>query len=360
MSKMYTRVFLLGVMMLSCSFLTQPPTAPPALIPETGGTPPEFPSPLPSATPSRLPPNTPTSTPTQKPETGLTFVPVDITNACTLFSISELAELFSNPPEPTSQSATVDGDTSSACTYESNDVYIQVMLMPFPYDNEFNDLIEQIRDTPDFTQFSVAEANIYQTLWPTDQNTTHQALAAVILKGDLAIQIVGMSRYYQYDRMRESLLLGKIAKRLPLIRSDRAPCSLLTVDELWTIIPDPPAPLHELDSVYGYEVSVCKYINDEFNLELSLSSETGFADMLKSDAEEFMEASMLLSHFTSPLGADIYYYGESREDGYPSDGFSGTVIKNNIGIRIIGMGSAYQYNADREATLLNTIAGRLP
>jgi hypothetical protein len=231
--------------------------------------------------------------------------------------------------------------------------------MSFPDYSEFNDVMNNIKATSDFAQFSVSETNIYQTLWPTNQSESGQALAAIILKGGLEVQIIGTSKSYKYDRVRESLFLTRIAERLPLIKSERTPCALITVDELWTIRPDPPAPNNELNTDEGYPVSVCKFIDDTMEFTISMATNPDLVRRLTEDMEQGMSTTDLLTHF-SASDANIYQLGGRLDESKAGDVFHAVILKENISVQITGSGSSYLYDPEREALLLEAIAGRLP
>jgi hypothetical protein len=236
---------------------------------------------------------------------------------------------------------------------------IEISIGSLPDYIEFNDVMNNIKETPDFTQFSISESNIYQTLWPANQFASGQALVAIILKGGLEVQIIGTSSSYKYDKERESLFLTRIAERLPYIKSARVPCALVLVDELKIRFPNLSGPNNELGTNDNYPVSICKYANDDMEFRVYMAASDDYARHLTDEAEYAISVSNLFTHF-STSGAEIYYFGGSNEDNKPGEFFAAMIVKGNVGIRVQGMGYSYQYSAEREKLLLEAIAARLP
>ncbi|CAG0982212.1 hypothetical protein ANAEL_01812 [Anaerolineales bacterium] len=345
------------IILLACNILTPASGPPPTRLPE------EFIKDTPASTspvPVQVSPAVPKPAKTAPPSTKGSPVPIDLTDACTLVSLDELSVLFSDLPTPSVRKAqTEEGDWGSICYFEDNNVRIEIWLLTAPDYTEFNDVMENMQSTPDFVQFSVADTNIYQTLWPARESGGGKYLAAVILKGDIEVQVFGMSRSYKYDRDRESLFLLQIAKRLPAIKSARTPCSLVTVNELSALFPNPPAPQNDQDTEDGYPVAVCKFKNDAMELTISISKDPAYALQLSGDMKTLTGLVGYVSSYSTP-GMDIYQMGGQIDESRAEDVFHALIVKDNVSIQLAANGMAYRYDAGRELRFLQAIAGRLP
>ena len=72
-----------------------------------------------------------------------------------------------------------------------------------------------------------------------------------------------------------------------------------------------------------------------------------------------MNETSLVTHFTAS-DAEVYEIGGRFDESQAGDGFYAAIIKNDVTIEVKGRGKSYRYDAEREAQLLNAIAGRLP
>lgn len=281
-----------------------------------------------------------------------------ITNACLMVQMNEVAALFPNPPAPSNEFKTQDEGSTSTCSIIDGKTYLTLAVMTNPEYIRFNSIIDKIKVTDGFTQFSVSEANIYQTRWPTQDFKSGNALAAIIMKGNLAVEISGASDSYQYDSTRESQFLTKIAKRLPFIPSARNACALITVNEMLGLFPNLTAPNQDVMQYETYAEYICRYVNDDMDFSISIATNPELARQYAANLEQVISAGTPVAHFPAS-GADIYQ-GVVRDDEHKLDFFAAIILKGDIVIRLGGRGTAYEYNAEREARLLEAVAGRLP
>ncbi|MBI5952233.1 MAG: hypothetical protein HY865_11295 [Chloroflexi bacterium] len=316
--------------------------------------------PTPTIRPTKI--RTPLPSRTQIPAfpTDMGAYTADILNACTLVQTGEVAALFPNPPMPTNELKKESGYTISRCLYENDEMRLSISIASSPdfIDSLTEDLLN-MKQVPLFVQFSASGANIYQASAPNGYTHVGVIFAAIIIKDNTAVKIIGSGKSYQYHAPRETLFVKALAGRLPRETIVFNACNLVTMDEVAELFPNPPKPINELHREEGTSYSTCSFLDDNMNLTLGVKLDAESARGLTESMQNLMKETPLVTEYFA-LGADIYQWGGPNDDTQIGEIFMAMIVKGDTIMEITGTGVSYQYDEDRETRFVSTIVGRLP
>lgn len=314
--------------------------------------------------PTARPTIPPLPTQTQPPTLALVHLPTfpanpdteagDIADACSLVRLEEVAALFADPPTPVRDTQEEYGYTISECLFGSETMSLSISSSTSPdYIDEISEHILSIQNYPLFEQFTASGAEVYQ-VGAAEPNSVEDIFAAIIIKGNIAVEIVGQGKGYAYYAKRETLFLKAIASRIPPETLIFNACDLVLPEEVAARFSNPPAPTPELLRYRGYSAVSCYYRNDAMSLTLAIEVRPDSIQQLKQELEDLMQQTPAFIHYLAH-GADIYQWGGSNEEGLLA-----IFIKGENVIQLTGNGGAYVYDESREIQWMEAIASRLP
>ncbi len=358
---------ILGIILtLACNTLAPATANPPSVlatqekIQVTSTLPPPSAAPQPTLRPTNppAPPPTFTKIPEFPTNTGLEIG--DLTDACTLIRMEEVAVLFPKPPQPANELKKERGYTASSCTYNDGSMSLSISIAASPdFVDSLAEHIANIKSFPLFKQFSASGAEIYQ-VGAGDKNSHADAFAGIIIKNNTAVEVVGTGKAYVYHTERETLFLKAIASRLPPETTIFNACNLVTLDEVAARFPNPPAPTPELQKYDGYSATSCTFQDNNMKLIIMVGqAQPGDVAGLTENMHNVMKELPVIINY-SAYGADIYQWGGSNDETDIGDVLAAILIKEPNILQIEAQGAFYQYNANRETTWIQTIASRLP
>ena len=365
------QVFLwLGLpLLLACNAITPDPTSAPApvieLPPEIATAPaPPTPPPTVALPPTARPTVPPLPTQTQPATAALVHLPTfpanpdteagDIADACSLVRLEEVAALFADPPMPVQDTQEEYGYTISECLFGSETMSLSISSAVSPdYISEISEHILNIQNFPLYEQFTASGADIYQ-VGAAEPNSVEDVFAAIIVKGNTAVEIVGQGKGYVYYAKRETLFLKAVASRIPPETLIFKACDLILPEEVAARFSNPPAPTSELLRFRGYSAVSCYYRDDFMSLKLEIQVRPDFIRDFQQELDDMMQQTPAFIHYLAH-GADIYHWG-----GPNGEGLLAIIIKGDNVIQLTGEGGAYVYDESREIQWMEAIASRLP
>ncbi len=280
----------------------------------------------------------------------------DIEDACTFVPLSQLPDFFPDPPSQTrGNGAILSTDPSGDyCMYASGDVSFRIVIYKTDEFVRFvGSAVDASRMARSEVLFNDHSAEVAFYIAPSGSGVTNTVFAR-IFRDDVSAEILltGLDPAADQDTVRPllKLVLDRFPERVPVLLRMKA-CSLVNSQTLAAMFSEPPQPVHLYSDPQTADglMSTCKYENEETTFEIAFGYETEGARTQIASLPEFTHA--------KAAGTDIYFSNLPDDQG---GDFRAVIFKGDRMVVMVARGSGYQYDYDRELSLLKTVADRLP